>query len=485
MLPHTSGYFFRGKNMSNSNKKKLKLGDLFSNPLLIIFAVITLCVILTWFVTPGAFDRVEEGGRTIVVAGSYHTLPKNPLSLFDIFRSIPYGLVGAADMMFMVLVVGGSLEVYTRTGAIDIGITRVLKVSKKFGGQLVLAIIMLLFTILGGFLGWSEQIIPFVPLIISLCLALGYDSLVGMAVCGFVNLVAFSVSPFAYATVGISQTIAELPMYSGWQFRLLVLIVMQALCWTWILRYSAKVKKDPSKSYVKDIDVSSLRKDYTPYESMKMTLPQIIAIIILFISFVVSIYGMLNLGWSTNEMAATFLAGGIISGVINRLSANDITDGLVTGAKGAIMGALIIGVARGIQWIMTEGQLIDPVVNTLANVLNGYSAEVTIIGIILVVFLMDGLIASGSGKAMALMPILIPLADMLGMTRQSIVLAYQLGDGVANTFWFTNGTMLIYMSLSKVPLKKWYKFVIPLEAVLLIAQLIFAVIAVNINYGPF
>lgn len=149
------------------------------------------------------------------------------------------------------------------------------------------------------------------------------------------------------------------------------------------------------------------------------------------------------------------------------------------------MGALIIGVARGIQWIMTEGQLIDPVVNTLANVLNGYSAEVTIIGIILVVFLMDGLIASGSGKAMALMPILIPLADMLGMTRQSIVLAYQLGDGVANTFWFTNGTMLIYMSLSKVPLKKWYKFVIPLEAVLLIAQLIFAVIAVNINYGPF
>lgn len=470
--------------MGEKSKKK-NWSEIFSNPLLIIFAVICFCVVMTWFVSPGAFDRVDMDGRTIVVAGSYHEVAKTPLSLFDIFRSIPYGLVGAADTMFMILVVGGVMEVYTRTGAIDIGITRILKASGRFGSQAVLMLVMFVFVILGGFLGWSEQIIPFVPMIISLCLALGYDSLVGMAACGFVNLVAFSVSPFAYLTVGISQTIAELPMYSGWQFRLVVLIVMQALCWIWVLRYAARVKKDPSKSYVAGIDVTALKKDYTPYENKKMSIQQIIAIIILFISFMISIYGMLNLGWSTNEMAAIFLAGGIIAGIVNRLSGPDIANGLVEGSKGAIMGALIIGVARGIQWVMTEGGLMDPVVYSLSNMLDGYSPEVTVIGIIMMVFLMDGLIASGSGKAMALMPILIPLADMLGITRQVAVMAYQFGDGVANTFWFTNGTMLIYLSLAKVPLKKWYKFVLPLEAVLLITLLIFSIIAVKINYGPF
>ena len=249
------------------------------------------------------------------------------------------------------------------------------------------------------------------------------------------------------------------------------------------MRYAKKVKADPSKSLVKDVDSSSLRIPVDP--GLKFDLPKKVSVISLTISILVTIYGILNLSWSYTEMAATFMIGGIVSAAINRVNLDDGINMVLDGARGAFSGALIIGVARAVQWTMTNGGLVDPLVHGLSNLMRSASAYVSTVGMFIVNFFVNALIPSGSGQATAVMPIMVPLADMLHITRQTAVLAFQFGDGISNTFWFTNGTLLIYLSLGKVPLKSWYKFILPLHGLFLILQLIFLFVAVQIGYGPF
>ena len=231
------------------------------------------------------------------------------------------------------------------------------------------------------------------------------------------------------------------------------------------------------------MDTSSLRIPVDP--GLKFDLPKKVSVISLIISILVTIYGILNLSWSYTEMAATFMIGGIVSAAINRVNLDDGINMVLDGARGAFSGALIIGVARAVQWTMTNGGLVDPLVHGLSNLMRSASAYVSTVGMFIVNFFVNALIPSGSGQATAVMPIMVPLADMLHITRQTAVLAFQFGDGISNTFWFTNGTLLIYLSLGKVPLKSWYKLILPLHGLFLILQLIFLFVAVQIGYGPF
>lgn len=387
--------------------------------------------------------------------------------------------------MFLVMLVGGCLEVYNRTGAMDKGISKIIASSEKVGSSFILLGVMIIFALIGGFLGWCEQIIPFVPLVVSLCLALGYDSLVGVAASALICLISFSASPTNVYTIGIAHEIADLPMFSGMGLRLIILVIFNVIVMSFILRYASKVKKDPSKSLVADVDVSSLRKDYSEAAKEKMSINQIISLIVFGITFAISIYGVSQLGWSMNDLTAAFVFSGIAAGLICMLPLGEIVNGFLDGAKGSFNGAMIIGLARGIQWTLESGGLIDPLINALSTPLMGLPSWATAIGIFIVITLLNGLVPSGSGKAMAFMPILIPLADLVGLTRQTVVLAYQFGDGITNSLWFTFGTLLIFLSLGKIPLKKWYKFVVPIQATLFVVACIFLVIATNIGYGPF
>lgn len=467
--------------VKNSVKKKTKS----INPFIIMICVIAFATLATYIVSPGIFERELINGKTVIVPGSYHSIDKEPLSLLSIFQSIPNGLVGASPIMFLVMLVGGCLEVYNRTGAMDKGISKIIAQSEKVGSAFILVGIMIIFALIGGFLGWCEQIIPFVPLVISICLALGYDSLVGVAASSLVCLVSFSASPTNVYTVGIAHEIAGLPMFSGMGFRLIVLVVFNLIVMSFILRYASKVKKNPSKSLMADIDVSSLERDYSAANKEKMTTNQIIALIVFGVTFIVAIYGVSQLGWSLNDLSAAFVFSGIISGLICKIAPVGIVNAFLDGAKGSFNGAMIIGLARGIQWTLESGGLIDPLINGLSKPLLGLPLWATAIGSFLVIALLNGLIPSGSGKAMAFMPILVPLADLVGISRQTMVLAFQFGDGITNSLWFTFGTLLIFLSLGKVPLKKWYKFVIPIQATLFFMACIFLVIATNIGYGPF
>lgn len=468
--------------MSKEKTKTLKKsGSL--NPFVPLIIMILACAIVSYFVVPGAYDRDTVDGVTRVLADSYHSVDRTPVSVFDVFRSIPEGLTATANMMFCVMIIGGIVEIYKRTDTVGAAINSVLRSSEKLNSLLIVAIVMIVFFIFGGILGWSEHIIPFVPIIISLAISLGYDSLVGMAISGFACLISFAVAPFNIYTVGISHTIAELPMFSGWGLRFVALICVWALSLIWVLRYAKKIKADPSKSLMKDVDTSSLQIPIDP--ELKFDTPKKLSAIILGISILITIYGILKLKWSYTEMAATFMIGGVLVAIINKINVTDTITMILDGCKGAFNGALIIGVARAVQWTMTKGGLIDPLVHGLSKLMASASAYVSTVGMFVVNFFINALIPSGSGQATAVMPIMIPLADMLGITRQTAVLAFQFGDGISNTFWFTNGTLLIYLSLAKVPLKKWYKFILPLHGLFLVLQLVFLFIAVQTGYGPF
>lgn len=455
------------------------------NAFYIVFLVIVACYIASLFISPGAFEREVINGRTVVVPDSYHSVEKEFIGPQSIFQAFPYGLENSASMVFLVVIVAGCIEVYKRTGALDKGVARILAKSETVGSNVILIGIMTVFALMGGFLGWNEQIVPFIPIVISMCLALGYDVLTGIACSAMVDMLSFSISPTSVYTVGISHEIAELPMFSGMGFRLVILVIFEIIIFTYVLRYAKKVKEDPSKSLVADLDDSSFRIDYSEAMKEKMTINQSVSLILFVITFIVAIYGVAKLHWSMNDLSAAFVFAGVMAGVICRLTPDEIINGFIEGAKGGFGPALVIGLARGIQWILQQGGIIDPIINAISKPLMHLPGWATAIGVFFVIALFNGLITSGSAKAMALMPILIPLADIIGMTRQTMILAFQFGDGITNSIWFTSGTLLIFLTIGKIPLKRWYKFVWPLIGMLFVVAVISLIVATNIGYGPF
>lgn len=469
--------------MGNSKEKKNKGKSI--NAFIIVFGVIVACYILSFFISPGAFEREVVGGRTIVVPNSFHAIEKTYLGLQAIFQAIPNGLEASAGMMFLVMLVAGCIEVYKRTNTLDKSVAKILTSAEKVGSEKILVLIMVIFACFGGFLGWNEQIVPFIPIIISLCLALGYDLMTGVACSAMIDMISFSISPTSVYTVGISHEIAELPMFSGFLFRFILLVIFDIIVICYVLKYARKVKRDKAASITADIDDSEFRIDYSDIAKNPLTKRQSVSLAVFMITFIAAIAGVAKFGWSMNDLSACFLFTAIAAGVINKLSADKIIDCIIDGAKDGLRPALVIGLARGIQWILTSSGIIDPIINAISKPLMELPSSITAIAVMFVIALFNGLITSGSAKAMALMPILIPLADIVGMTRQTMILAFQFGDGLTNSLWFTSGTLLIFLTIAKIPLKKWWKFVTLLITILTVVSVLSLVIATKINYGPF
>lgn len=455
------------------------------NAFVIVFAVIVGCWLLSFLISPGAFERTVMNGRTVVVANSFHSVPKVYLGPQALFQAIPNGLVSSASMMFLVMLVAGCIEVYKQTGTLDKAVAGVLAKSDTMGSEKILCAIMFVFGCLGGFLGWNEQIVPFIPIIISLCLALGYDLMTGVACSAMVDMISFSFSPTSVYTVGISDEIAQLPMFSGFLFRLVLLIIANIIMAIYVLRYARGVKSGKRASLTADLDDSKFRVDYSDTLKDPLNKRQALSLVVFLVTFVASIIGVSTMGWSMNDLSACFLFTAVAAGVINRIPAGKLVNVIIAGAKDGLTPALVIGLARGIQWILTKSAIIDPIINGISKPLMAMPKYLTPIAVMIVIALFNGLITSGSAKAMALMPILIPLADLVGMTRQTMILAFQFGDGLTNSAWFTSGTLLIFLTIAGIPLKKWWKFVTPLLLILTVVCVIALLVATKINYGPF
>lgn len=454
-------------------------------PLALLFGIIILVAILSFIIPSGQFERVEVDGRTLIDAESFSYVEKDAISVFDIFRALPNGLISAASLVFLVLIIGGSMEVFQKSDALNIGLSKsILKFGEKGSTALIIGT-MVFFSFLGAFLGWAEGAVPFVPLAVALAIGLGYDSLVGVGMAVVGTFLSFSIGPSNPYTVGVSHEIAGLPLYSGFGFRMVLYVIVLILGIHHVLKYANKIKKDPSESLMIGVDTSNLDYNIDEFQKQKFTNKHGVVIAVLVFTIFMSLFGIFQFGWYLNEMSAMFIFGAIVAGYVARFNTDTIIKTFIRGAEKMMHGALIIGVARGIQWTLEQGGIADTVIYNLSLLIRGMPNYLSAIGMFIVQSILNFLIPSGSGQAMATMPIMIPLADLVGVTRQTATLAFQFGDGFSNLLYPTMGTLLIYLAFGNVPFERWLKFIWSLMWKLLIVCIVALMVAVAINYGPF
>ncbi len=466
----------------NSKKKKFKVPHTY----VILFAVILIMSILTYIVPAGEYVRIEDPatGRTVVDPESFHAVEQSPISFFELFQSIPNGMKDAASIIFFIFLVGGSFQMITATGAIEAGIG---KIAKGLQGKekIMIPIFLFIFSLGGATFGMAEETIVFVPIGIALARALGYDAITGTAMitlgaaCGFTS--GF-MNPF---TVGVAQGISELPLFSGLQVRIVFLILFLIVtCW-YLMRYADKVRKDPSKSCVYNLEIEEKDQHIDLDRIPDLESKHILVLITIVVGFGFIIYGVFNSGWYITEISTAFLAMGIIGGFLGRLGPSKLAQEFVVGAKSIVFGALVVGVARGILVVMQDGAIMDSIVHGLAVAIQSLPKSISAVGMYLTQVVINFFIPSGSGQAAATMPIMKPLADIIGVTRQTAVVAYQFGDGFTNSIIPTSAALMGVLSIAKISYENWFKFLWPLMCIWLALGAVLVVIVNAMNFGPF
>ncbi|MEA4987675.1 MAG: YfcC family protein [Anaerovorax sp.] len=473
--------------MKNVTQPKVKEQKEFPHILVILLVVLAISAICTWIVPAGAYDRVmdEATGRMIIDPASFHYLDKTPVGLFQMFVCLEEGLIQAANITFLIFCAFSSLYLLEKTGAIDAAIALMVRKTQNHPryATSIIVIVMIILAVWASTGTMSyEEIIAFIPIFVAVSMALGYDAMVGVAISVVpvgIGFASATVNPF---TVGVAQTIAELPMFSGLGYRVLILAVMTLYTIIYVLLYASKVKKDPSKSLTYGIDYSDMIVDEERLNT-PMTTARKLSLLTLLIGVAVMAWGLITQGWYINEVAAIFMMIAIVVGLINRWKANKIATVLVEGLSKGVLSAIIVGVARGVLVILTKGNIIDTLIHGCVSLIENLSLYASSVGMLVFQTLLNFLVPSGSGQAAVSMPIMTPIADLIGMNRQIAVLIFQFGDGFSNLLWPTS-FMVIACAMAKIPLNKYYKWVTPFLFIGFLIQIAFIFGAIAMNYGP-
>ena len=453
----------------------------------LIFCVILVAALLTHIIPAGEYTRVEDPntGRTVVDPNSFTRVEGNPVNLFGVLTAIPRGMMAAAQITFFIFIVAGSFQIITSTGAIEAGIYKVANMLKG-KESLLIPIFMFLFSLTGAFLGFAEENIVFIPVAITLARALGYDALVGMSLVTLGGAVGFNSGMMNPFTVGLAQGIAELPLFSGIGFRFIIWIVFLIVSVYYVMRYAKKIKGKPELSIIADVELEERKNNSFDMTEERHLLPShYLVFLTLVAGFAIIIYGVYEFEWYINEIAAVFLGMGIISGFIGRIGPNGMAQEFINGARGIIFGALVVGIARAILIVLQDGIILDSIIHSLAGIISLLPKSLAAVGMYIVQTLISFVITSGTGHASTTMPIMVPLADIVGMTRQTAVLAFHFGDGFSNTFTPTASTLMASLSIAKIAYDKWIKYYGKLFFIWSAIGAVFMVIATLINYGPF
>ena len=468
--------------MTNSAAPTAKKSFKTPHTFVILVGLIVITVLLTYVVPAGKFERMkdETSGRTLVVPGTFKYVDSHPFSIAKIPGVLHRGAVDAADIVIFVLLIGGAFEIINRTGALMALSCKVARVCRGKRELLVVPFFMILFSIFGTTMGMSAEVMVFVPIGIAVAKSLGYDRVTGTAMIGLGALVGFTAGIYNPFSVGIAQSIAELPLFSGAPMRYVLLAVLIAVSSIYIQRYTNRVKKDPTKSILYGID-----DEYDNSQgniNVEMTKSHVGILLAMLAGLAVLIIGVSTLDFWFEEMCAIFVVMGAASGAIARYSPSKIATYFAIGAKEITAGALTVGFARAIQVVMTDGIIIDSIVNSMAIWIQMLPSAVQALGIYLVQNFVNVIIISGSGQAVVTMPIMVPIADLIGMSRQTAVLAFQMGDGFTTAILPTSAATMGYLSAAKIPYSRWLKFVVPLVGIWFVIGGIFMIAAIITGY---
>lgn len=456
------------------------------NTYVLLSTILIIVAILTYIIPAGQYDLIkdEASGREVVDPESFHYVERNPASIFDIFRAIPKGMIDGAKIIFFIFIISGSIQIVRSTGAIDAGI---LKVVEAFTGRenLFIPVFIILFSLTGAFLGFSEENLIFIPLIISLVKQLGYDTIVAISVSYLATQLGFFAAMMNPFNVGVAHAIAQLPLYSGVGFRFLTWIILLVVTIWYVSSYAEKVRKNPELSLVADVPESETSNLQELDENIKLTKKHKVIYMIFILGFFGIIYGVYKFDWGIVDIAAMFLMMGVMSGFIGGFNPTKIANEFVEGAKSIVFGALMVGFAKAIYIVMNEGLILDTIINVLVTGIEKLPQSISVLGMYAIQWVINILVPSATGQAAISMPIMVPVADMLNINRQVATLAFIFGDGINNSIIPTSSTLLAVLSFANVPYQRWVKYLYKLTIIWTVIGAILLLIANAINLGPF
>ena len=427
----------------------------------IIFAMILLSALLTWFVPGGEYVKGEEGTL------SYRDVESVP-QLFGVFTALYHGFVKQSGIIIFILIVGGSFWLLNSTGAISVGIGRFIRSVGRYH-KVVLVAITLLFSLAGAIFGMSEETIPFVGIVVPLVVSMGYDAFLGMLIVYVAANVGFSSAFLNPFTVGIAQEMAELPLFSGMEYRLFCWAILTLLLILFVLFYAKSIYKAPQAA-AEQQPFATPQPTAAPQApaalqapaeqqpcSQQMSAAQKIILLILFATIVLLVVGVTLWGWYMAEISGLFLAMGIVSGIVAGYDSGRISSEMIAGAKDILSSALVVGLASGIIVILQEGRIIDSILNSLQAALNNAGGEWSLSAMYGIQALINTIIPSATAKAAITIPIMAPFSDMVGVSRQAMVLAFQFGDGFTNMITPTSGVLIASLSMARISYSDWVR----------------------------
>ncbi|MGQ9799715.1 MAG: YfcC family protein [Ignavibacterium sp.] len=452
----------------SEQKKKFRLKV--PNTYLLIFSLLVLIAALTWIIPGGKYERTIMNGREVVVPNSFKYVDSHPQGVFDLFISPLKGFVEAALIIGFVLIVGGAFNVLAKTDAINSLINKLAKAHKtsRLLQNLFIPVLMLMFSLGGATFGMNEEIIPFVLIIVPICLALGYDSIVGVAIPligAHIGFASAFLNPF---NVGIAQGIAEVPLFSGIGYRMISWAISTVVAILFLLWYVRRLKKNPKISPMYEEDEDRRKNEHFDViynNDNHFSIRHKVVLITFVLSLGLLVVGVVEFHWYIEEIAGMFFIMGIVVGIIGGLKSDELIKSFVDGAKDLVGTALIIALARATLVLSRDANIIDTILYGLSPFIESSSPVFASQKMFIVQAIINFFVHSGSGQAALTMPIMAPLADLAGVTRQTAILAFQFGE-YTNIIIPTSAVTMGALSMARVPWDKWAKWVLPLMIIL-------------------
>ena len=451
------------------------------NTLALLFFLMVAALVATWVIPQGSFQtELNAQGRAMVVPGSFEVAAERELlSPLALFTAVPRAFASAGDIIFFLFIIGGVLAVIRATGTIDALLGRLLERFGKNPAALI-ATVIFAFALASSAIGSSGEYIPFVLILVALCRAMRMDPMTAVAMIISGYGVGYGVAAFNPYTVVVAQGVAELPTYSGWPVRLGLLVPFVLIAVHHVWSYAERVRLDPAASVVYEDALEEPAEPPADYPAMHGG--HIAIVIGFFLALGVAVWGIATRGWYLNELGASFLILGLAAAAIGRLGPSITAEKFIIGARELTETALLVGVARGIALIMEDGQILHTIVHYLSLPLSLVGAELSAVGMLIIQSVLNFFIPSGSGQAFVTMPLMAPLGDLVGVSRQVSVLAYQLGDGFTNMIIPTNAILMGILGMAGISYAKWLKFAWPLMLKLFLAAALVLVGAVWLGF---
>lgn len=452
------------------------------HPAAMLFSILVLAGALSYFIPAGNFARELVDGRQRVVPGSYEVIESTPLSLLDLFMSIPLGFQSAADIIFVVLASGIMFGFMNHSGSVENSVAafiRKLGVERRY---LIVFVMTFVFGSLGVFVGYENNI-AMIPIAALLSLAIGGDLILAAGISVAAITVGFGLSPVNPYTVGTAHRLAELPLFSGALLRSVMCVTGLSVLAMYNVRYLKKCLADPSKSLGLNLDTDSyhLSKSLSEY---KLSRQDILVVVVFALGITMIFYGVFANGWFINQISALFCMMAIIIGLCNRNSINEFGEITLKSVAEVAPGAFMVGLAASIRVALENGQVSDTIAYHLSESLTNLPLYLSAVGMTISQSFMNLLIPSGSGQALATLPVMLPVGEVLGLTHQSTILAFQVGDGITNLINPALGGLVAMLAMCKVPFDRWLRFVIWPFLMIYGLSIIAIIFSVAISYGP-